>query len=48
MVSLETEEEASPQVRIKMRKVRGPYGNEWPSLVLYAYRPKEDRAVSYA
>ena len=36
------------QVGIKMRNVRWPYGNNRPSLVLYAYRPDEDRAVSYA
>ena len=48
MVWLETEEEASQQVGIKMRNVRWPYGNNRPSLVLYAYRPNEDRAVSYA
>ena len=48
MVWLETEEEAPQQVGIKMRNVRWPYGNNRPSLVLYAYRPGEDRAVSYA
>ena len=48
MVWLETEEEAPQQVGIKMRNVRWPYGNNRPSLVLYAYRPNEDRAVSYA
>ena len=48
MVWLETEEEAPQQVGIKMRNVRWPYGNNRPSLVLYAYRPDEDRAVSYA
>jgi len=48
MVWLETEEEAAQQVGIKMRNVRWPYGNNRPSLVLYAYRPDEDRAVSYA
>jgi len=47
-VWLETEEEAPQQVGIKMRNVRWPYGNNRPSLVLYAYRPDEDRAVSYA
>ena len=31
-----------------MRNVRWPYGNNRPSLVLYAYRPDKDRAVSYA
>ena len=48
MVWLETEEEAPQQVGIKMCNVRWPYGNNRPSLVLYAYRPDEDRAVSYA
>ena len=48
MVWLETEEETPQQVGIKMRNVRWPYGNNRPSLVLYAYRPDEDRAVSYA
>ena len=48
MVWLETEEKAPKQVGIKMRNVRWPYGNNRPSLVLYAYRPDEDRAVSYA
>ena len=48
MVWLETEEDAPQQVGIKMRNVRWPYGNNRPSLVLYAYRPDEDRAVSYA
>ena len=48
MVWLETEGEAPQQVGIKKRNVRWPYGNNRPSLVLYAYRPDEDRAVSYA
>ncbi len=48
MVWLETEEQAPQKVGIKMRNVRWPYGNNRPSLVLYAYRPDEDRAVSYA
>ncbi len=48
MVWLETEEEGPQQVGIKMRNVRWPYGNNRPSLVLYAYRHDEDRAVSYA
>ena len=48
MAWLKTEEEAPQQVGIKMRNVRWPYGNNRPSLVLYAYRPNEDRAVSYA
>ena len=45
-VWLGTEEEAPQQVRIKMRNLRWPYGNKRPSLFFYAYRPKEDRAVS--
>ena len=42
MVWLETEEEAPQQVGIKMRNVRWPYGNNRPSLALYAYRPDEE------
>jgi hypothetical protein len=48
MVWLDTEEQAPQTVGIKMRNVRWPYGNNRPSLVLYAYRPDDDRAVSYA
>ena len=48
VVWLETEEQPPQRVGIKMRNVRWPYGNNRPSLVLYAYRPDEDRAVSYA
>ena len=48
MVWLETEEQPPEKVGIKMRNVRWPYGNNRPSLVLYAYRSDEDRAVSYA
>ena len=48
MVWLETEEQPPEKVGIKMRNVRWPYGNNRPSLVLYAYRPNENRAVSYA
>ena len=48
MVWLETEEQPPEKVGIKMRNVRWPYGNNRPSLVLYAYRPDEDRVVSYA
>jgi len=48
MVWLESEEQPPEKVGIKMRNVRWPYGNNRPSLVLYAYRPDEDRAVSYA
>ena len=48
MLGLKTEKEAPEQVRIKMRNVRWPDGNNRPPLVLYAYRPDEDRAVPYA
>ena len=48
MVWLETEEQPPEKVGIKMRTVRWPYGNNRPSLVLYAYRPDEDRAGSCA
>ena len=48
MVWLATEEQPPEKVGIKMRNVRWPYGNNRPSLVLYAYRPDEDRVVSYA
>lgn len=47
MVSLETEEDATQQVGIKVRNVRWPYGNNRPPSVLYAYRPDENRAVSH-
>ena len=41
-------EEAEPQeVGIKMRNVRWPSGNNRDSLVLYAYRGKDDKAASY-
>ena len=48
MIWLETEEQEPQSVGIKMRNVIWPYGNNRPSIVLYAYRPGEDRAVSYA
>ena len=48
MVWLETEEEALQQVGIKTRNVRWPYGDNRQSLVLYAYRPDDGRAASYA
>ena len=48
MVWLTTDESEPQQVGIKMRNVTWPYGSNRPSLVLYAYRPGEDRAVSYA
>jgi hypothetical protein len=47
-VWLSTDEEDPQQVGIKMRNVRWPSDPNRPSLVLYAYRPGEDRAVSYA
>jgi hypothetical protein len=48
MVWLSTDEADPQQVGIKMRNVRWPYDPNRPSLVLYAHRPDEDRAVSYA
>ena len=43
-----TSDEAEPQTAgIKMRRVRWPTGTNADSLVLYAHRPDEDRAVSY-
>ena len=36
------------QMGIKMQNVIWPSGSSRHSLVLYAYRPEEDRAVSYA
>ncbi len=45
---METEEDAPQQVGIKLRNVRWPYGRNRPSLVLYAYKPDQDQAVSYA
>ena len=48
MVWLPTDESEPKQVGIKMRNVTWPSGSNRPSLVLYAYRPGEDRAVSYA
>ncbi len=47
-VWIETEEEAPKRIGIKLRNVEWPYGNNRPSLVLYAYRETADRAVSYA
>jgi len=35
-------------VRIKVRNVRWPDGNNRPPLVLHTYRLDEDRAVPYA
>ena len=43
-----TDEPEPQRVGIKMRNVIWPSGSNRPSLVLYAYRPEEDRAVSYA
>ena len=48
MFWLTTDEEEPQQVGIKMRKVMWPSGSNRPSLVLYAYRPAEDRAVFFA
>ena len=48
MVWLTTDEPDPQTVGIKMRTVIWPYGSNRPSLVLYAHRPGEDRAVSYA
>ena len=48
MVWLATDESETQQVGIKMRNVIWPSGSNRPSLVLYAYCPGEDRAVSYA
>ena len=48
MVWLATDESETQQVGIKMRNVIWPSGSNRPSLVLYADRPGEDRAVSYA
>ena len=48
MIWLETEEDAPQQVGIKLRNVRWPYGRNRPSLVLYAHKPDQDKAVSYA
>ena len=43
-----TSDEAEPQTAgIKMRRVRWPTGTNADSLVLYAHRPGEERAVSY-
>lgn len=48
MIWITTEEENAQQVGIKLRNVRWPYGRNRPSLVLYAHKPDQDRAVSYA
>ena len=48
MIWLKTEEDAPQQVGIKLRNVRWPYGRNRPSLVLYAHKPDQDSAVSYA
>ena len=47
-VWIETDEDEPQRVGLKMRNVEWPYGNNRPSLVLYAYRETADRAVSYA
>jgi predicted ATP-grasp superfamily ATP-dependent carboligase len=48
MIWLSTDEEDPQQIGIKMRNVSWPYGTNRPSLVLYAQRIGEARAVSYA
>jgi hypothetical protein len=48
MIWMETEEDAPQQVGIKLRNVQWPYGRNRPSLVLYAHKPEQDNAVSYA
>ncbi len=48
MVWLETLKKSSQKVGIEMRNLRWPYDKNRPSLVLYAYRPDEDHAVSCA
>ena len=48
MIWLSTDEEDPQQIGIKMRNVSWPYGTNRPSLVLYAHRMGEARAVSYA
>lgn len=48
MIWLSTDEKDPQQIGIKMRNVSWPYGTNRPSLVLYAHRPEETRAVSYA
>ena len=47
-VWIETDEDEPQNVGIKLRNVVWPYGNNRPSLVLYAYRETADRAESYA
>ncbi|MDJ0699745.1 MAG: chromophore lyase CpcT/CpeT [Woeseiaceae bacterium] len=47
-VWIDTDEDEPQTVGIKMRNVRWPTGNNRDSLVLYAYRKGEDKAVSYA
>ncbi|MGI9225867.1 MAG: chromophore lyase CpcT/CpeT [Woeseiaceae bacterium] len=44
---IETEEDEPQTVRIKMRNVRWPAGNNRNSLVLYAYKGDSERAESY-
>ena len=48
MIWMKTEEDTPQQVGIKLRNVRWPYGRNRPSLVLYAHKPEQDNAVSYA
>lgn len=47
-VWLTTDEKEPITVGLKMRNVVWPYGTNKPSLVIYAYREGEDKAVSYA
>ena len=46
-VWIDTDEDEPQTIGIKMRNVRWPTGTNRDSLVLYAYRKGEDRAVSY-
>ena len=48
MIWLDTDEGEPQKIGLKLRNVEWPYGNNRPSLVLYAYRETADRAVSYA
>ncbi len=47
-VWIDTDEDPPQTIGIKMRNVRWPTGDNRDSLVLYAYRKGEDKAVSYA
>ena len=48
MIWIKTDVKDAQQVGIKLRNVRWPYGRNRPSLVLYAHKPDQDQAVSYA